>query len=166
MNETQDRSVRLYEHPSAWRGVDVAQSDNWQIRLTPDQNRELRQAMAHARERGVQIPALTAADFPLPTLAPVFERMRRDVVDGRGFCLVKGFSIADLSAPDAALVYWGIGAHIGSPMAQNAQGDVLGHVTDLGVDFKADPNVRGYQTKLRLPFHNDLADIVGLLCLQ
>lgn len=66
MNETQDRSVRLYEHPSAWRGVDVAQSDNWQIRLTPDQNRELRQAMAHARERGVQIPALTAADFPCP----------------------------------------------------------------------------------------------------
>ncbi|MFN8837253.1 MAG: TauD/TfdA family dioxygenase [Burkholderiales bacterium] len=158
--------MRPYDHPSAWRGADLAMRDDWRIVLDADHNRELRRALAHARARGVQVPALRAADFPLPTLAPVIEAMRREVMDGRGFCLVKGLRIDDLSTADAALIYWGVGSHVGSPMAQNAQGEVLGHVTDLGVDFHGDSNVRGYQTKLRLPFHDDNADIVGLLCLQ
>lgn len=166
MSRTEPTVLQRYEHPSAWRGAELAGRSDWQLRLSADHNRELRQAMAHARARGAEVPALKAQDFPLPTLAPVLDAMRREVVDGRGFCLVKGFDISDLPAPDAALIYWGIGSHMGSPMAQNAQGEVLGHVTDLGVDFRADPNVRGYQTRLRLPFHNDNADIVGLLCLQ
>ncbi len=155
-----------YDHPSAWRGADIAALDDWRLRLSESHNRELREALAHAKARGAQIPALVAADFPLPTLAPVLDALRREVIHGRGFSLVQGLKIDDLPVADAALIYWGIGSHMGSPMAQNAQGEVLGHVTDLGVDFHANPNVRGYQTHLRLPFHNDNADIVGLLCLQ
>ncbi|HRO59673.1 MAG TPA: TauD/TfdA family dioxygenase, partial [Burkholderiaceae bacterium] len=70
------------------------------------------------------------------------------------------------SKADAALLYWGIGAHLGPAFAQNAQGDVLGHVRDLGADWKTDMKARGYQTRLHLPFHNDSTDVVGLLCLQ
>lgn len=161
-----ERPMQRVDHPSAWRGADLATRDDWRLVLDAGHNRELRQALAHARARGVDVPALRAGDFPLPTLAPVFDAMRREVIDGRGFCLVKGLRIDDLSSADAALIYWGIGSHIGSPMAQNAQGEVLGHVTDLGLDFHRDTNVRGYQTRLRLPFHNDNADIVGLLCLR
>lgn len=158
--------LQLYRHPSAWQGAELAGRDDWVLKLDAAYNRELRQALAHARARGAQVPALRADQFPLPTLAPVLDAMRREVIDGRGFCLVKGLRITDLPASDAALIYWGIGSHLGSPLAQNAQGEVLGHVTDLGVDYHRDPNVRGYQTRLRLPYHNDLADIVGLLCLQ
>ena len=43
---------------------------------------------------------------------------------------------------------------------------MLGHVTDLGLNYQTDPNVRGYQTRMRLPFHNDAMDVVGLLCVQ
>ena len=32
--------------------------------------------------------------------------------------------------------------------------------------FDADPEVRGYQTSARLPYHTDSSDIVGLLCLR
>lgn len=155
-----------YRHPSAWRAADLRDSDHWKLFLTPAHNEELRQAMAHARSRGAQIPALNADDFPLPILAPVLAALKLELIEGRGFTLIKGLDISDLAPQDAAIIYWGIGSHLGAPMAQNAQGDVLGHVTDLGVDFHADPNVRGYQTHLRLPFHNDLGDIVGLMCLK
>lgn len=166
MSRPDETLVQTYCHPSAWRGADMAKRSDWRFTLDAAHNHELRQALAHARARGVQVPALRADDFPLPTLASVFEAMRREVIDGRGFCLVKGLQTAGLAASDVALIYWGIGSHVGSPMAQNAQGEVLGHVTDLGVDFHRDTNVRGYQTRLRLPFHNDQADIVALLCLQ
>ena len=154
-----------YVHPSAWRGADLRDSAEWRITLTPADNQELRQALAHARSNNAQIPSLSETDFPLPTLSPMLAALRVELMDGRGFCVIKGLNIADLAASDAAIIYWGIGRHLGTPMAQNAQGDVLGHITDLGVDF-ADPNTRGYQTRLRLPFHNDLGDIVGLMCLQ
>lgn len=158
-------SARRYEHPSAWTGAQMAGRDDWIVHLTPDDNRELRAAAAVASARGATIPALTAQDFPLPTLAPVLRALCEEIVDGRGFVLVRGLQIDDLPVQDAALIYWGIGSHMGRGRAQNAQGDMLGHVTDLGLDFRADNNVRGYQTRLRLPFHNDSMDIVALMCI-
>jgi len=164
MSSTSNSPPRIYDHPSAWKGADMARRDDWIVRLTPAHNRELRDALAFAKSRQADIPSMTAQDFPLPTLAPALRALCNEIVNGRGFTLIRGLKIDDLPVKDAALIYWGIGSHFGRGQAQNAQGDMLGHVTDLGVDYKADPNVRGYQTRLRLPFHNDTADIVGLLC--
>lgn len=152
--------------PSAWRARDQRDPEAWTMRLDAHDNAELRDALAFAQSAGAAIPRLRAADFPLPTLAPRLLAMRDEVMNGRGFVLVKGFDIAGLPVQDAALAYWGIGAHLGEGRAQNAQGELLGHVTDLGVDYRTDVNVRGYQTRLVLPFHNDALDIVALLCLH
>lgn len=156
----------LYRHPSAWTGAEMSGRDDWLMPLGHAENAELRAALAFARARGADIPQLTSEDFPLPTLAPRLRALTQTVVEGRGFMLIRGLRIDDLPTSDVALIYWGIGSHMGRGRAQNAQGDMLGHVTDLGLDFRTDPNARGYQTRLRLPFHNDAMDIVGLLCLQ
>jgi hypothetical protein len=159
-------AITPWLHPSAWRAPQMREREDWIVRLSGADNAELRAALRHARACGLGVPSLGAADFPLPTLAARLRALRDEVVDGRGFVLVRGLRIDDLPAADAALIYWGIGAHMGEGRAQNAQGEVLGHVTDLGIDFRANPNARGYQTSLRLPFHNDQMDMVGLLCLM
>ncbi len=158
--------IRPSDSPSAWTGRALRDADDWTLRLTAADNVELRAAIAHARQVGAAIPALGRDDFPLPRLARRLAAMLDEVMDGRGFVLVRGFDLSGLSIPDAALAYWGLGAHLGAGRAQNAQGDLLGHVTDLGVDYRTDPRVRGYQTRLVLPFHNDALDVVGLLCLH
>ena len=155
-----------YNHPSAWNGAHIRTSQDWIVRLDAAHNRELATALAFARGRGAKIPQLSAEDFPLPTLQPVLNALRTQVNDGRGFVLLKGFDIDRYALEDAALIYWGIGAHMGSGSAQNAQGDMLGYVTDLGLDFRTDVNVRGYQTRQILPFHNDAMYIVALMCLH
>ncbi len=38
--------------PRAWRGADMRANSDWKIPLTPAHNRELRQALAHARANG------------------------------------------------------------------------------------------------------------------
>jgi hypothetical protein len=154
-----------YHHPSAW-ARQQAEREDWIICLGDLENSELRAALGIARMRGADIPQLSQEDFPLPTLGPRLRELMKVVVDGRGFVLVRGLRLDDLPTADAALIYWGLGSHMGKGRAQNAQGDMLGHVTDLGLDFRTNPNARGYQTRLRLPFHNDAMDIVGLLCLQ
>jgi hypothetical protein len=157
-------SVTPIQHPSAWRGADLCDRQDWIWRLDASENEALHSATQAARRKGLGIPALTAGDFPLGPMADKIRQVRDEVMNGRGFVLVKGFDIDRYSIEDAALAYWGLGMHMGAGSAQNAQGDLLGHVTNLGVDYRTDPNVRGYQTRFRLPFHNDAMDIVGLLC--
>lgn len=155
-----------YLHPSVWKGSDMRRRDDWIVRLDDEDVAELEAALVGVKSRSLGIPALACSDFPLPRLSAKITGIRAELEDGRGFVLLRGLPIERYSKADAALIYWGIGAHIGPAFAQNAQGDMLGHVRDLGADWKTDMKARGYQTRMRLPFHNDSTDAVGLLCLN
>jgi hypothetical protein len=151
--------------PAAWRGAELAQSDEWTARLDAPSLEELDRALSAARATGRPLAALRREDFPLPTLAPVLAGFARELVDGRGFLLVRGLPVARWGDEGAALVFWGLGLHLGRPGAQNPQGDLLGHVVDTGEEA-ANPHVRRYRTAGDIAFHCDLADAVGLLCLR
>jgi hypothetical protein len=104
-------------------------------------------------------------DFELPGLAPVIAGWAHELDAGRGFVLVRGLPVDRMSEADAELAYWGIGQHLGLPVSQNTDGDLLGHVRDTGAD-PSDPSVRLYKTREAQPFHTDGSDVVGLLCLS
>ena len=151
--------------PAAWRGPDMARPSDWTEPLPEAEVAELEAAAAPLAARHADIAALTAADFDLPTLAPRLARIRAEVLNGRGFALLRGLPVARWSTRMAATAFFGIGSHLGNAVSQNAHGHVLGHVRDLGLRSD-DPNVRIYQTAERQTFHTDSCDIVALLCLQ
>ena len=155
----------LVEGPSAWIGAELARHpETWIYQLSAAEIAEL-EAAAAASARGRDLAALGRADFTLPTLGSVLDRMRAEVLNGRGFVLIRGLPVEGKPIADAAAAYWAIGTRFGNPRSQNAMGHLLGHVTDLGL-ATTDPNVRTYQTTERQHFHTDSCDIVGLLCLK
>ena len=158
--------MQAVNHSSVWRGADMARRKDWIVKLDAAEVAELENALASVKARAIGIPALDKRDFPLPRLAPKLADVLQQLESGRGFALLRGLPVTRYSKADAALIYWGIGTHFGPAFAQNAQGDVLGHVRDLGADWRSDLGARGYQTRYRLPFHNDSTDVVGLLCLR
>jgi hypothetical protein len=151
--------------PAAWRGADVAGRADWVVELDAAAIAELTAAAEAVRARDLALGALRRDDFPLPTLAPVIRGWARELADGRGFLVVRGLPVDRWGDDQAALVYWGIGQHLGRPGAQNALGELLGHVVDTGEDA-ANPFVRRYRTAGAIAYHCDLADAVGLLCLR
>lgn len=157
------------EGPDAWYGPALAARGGWIEPLSPAELEELAVAAEPwlARvERDVRaLNVLTPADFALPTLAPRLERLREALLRGRGFVLLRGLPVARWGRRLSAVAFYGLGAHLGRPRTQNAQGHLLGHVRDVGLRSD-DPNVRIYQTHERQTFHTDSADVVGLLCLQ
>jgi len=155
-----------YLHPSAWTAAELAGRSDWITYLTPDDVSELENALAHIKKRGISIPHISRDDFPLPTFSGKLDTVRQALEDGVGIALIRGLPVDRYTKADAAAIYWGIGSHIGRACAQNAQGDMLGHVRDLGADLRSDMRARGYQTRNNLPFHGDATDIVGLLCLR
>jgi hypothetical protein len=149
-----------------WRAADLAEPTAWTWTLDDRQAAELVAAATpfeHADDHDLR--SLTRDDFPLPALANELATLAERLVHGRGFELVRGFPATEVGERISAAAFVGIGAHLGSARSQNAAGDLLGHVRNVGGDV-ADPSVRIYQTDRRQTFHTDSADVVGLLCLE
>jgi hypothetical protein len=151
---------------AAWYGPEMARRSDWLMPLAPAEIAEVEAAAKALVARQVDIATITAKDFPLPTLAPRLKaRVDGEVLNGRGFILLRGLPVESWTMRESATAYFGLGTHLGSARSQNGKGHVLGHVQDLGLASN-DPNVRIYQTHERQTFHTDSCDIVGLLCLK
>ena len=151
---------------AAWYGPEIAKRDDWMMPLSAAEVAEVEAATQALVARDADIAVLKPQDFPLPTLgAKLRSRVDDEVLNGRGFLLLRGLPVDRWSIRESATAFFGLGAHLGSARSQNGKGHVLGHVQDLGLDVN-DPNVRIYQTHERQTYHTDSCDIVGLLCLK
>ena len=149
----------------AWLGEDLIHRDDWIVTLSATDIAELEAAarLLAAKNDPQALASLTPTDFPLPRLRPRLEALRTELLEGRGFVLLRGLPITDTLT--TAAIFMGIGAHLGRARSQNAKGHLLGHVCDLGLS-STDPNVRIYQTSERQTFHTDSCDVVGLVMLR
>lgn len=151
-------------HPSAWRGPDMARDSTWIVAFTPAQQATIRAALSHVRALGLTLAQITPESFALPSCAALLDHVRHQLRDGRGFVLLRGFPVEGLDVADAELAYWGLCVHLGVPVTQNAQRELLVHITDKGP--RSGALARGYATSGEAKFHIDLTDVVGLLCLR
>jgi hypothetical protein len=153
---------------SAWYGPELARSTEWIARLSESEIAEVESAMSRLAglpESSFDLTSISGRDFPLPMLGPHLRDLLDEVLNGRGFVLIRGLPVQSWSKREAAIAFLGIGVHLGRLRMQNAAGHLLGHVKDLGRSSE-DPNARIYQTSERQTFHTDSCDVVGLLCLQ
>jgi hypothetical protein len=153
---------------SVWTRADLDERA-WLTELAAADVAELEAAARPIALRGEaaldELARATADAFALPTLGPRLVALRDELLHGRGFAVWRGLPVRRMSMLEAAVIFLGIGAHLGSARCQNAAGHVLGHVKDLGRS-SADPATRIYQTRERQTFHTDSCDVVGLLSLR
>ena len=67
----------------------------WTYRLSPPEIVEIETAVMTVLARGLDLADIRREDFPLPTLGPVLDRLRTEVLDGRGFALLRGMPVED-----------------------------------------------------------------------
>ena len=149
--------------PGVWYGRDLAARRDWIREFTSRELAEIQAAIDAARE--VAPEKLCPASFPLPGFGPELRKILAELLEGRGFVLLRGLPVERMTRAEQAIAYLGMGSWLGAFRSQNAKGHLLGHVKDLGLDIR-DPRVRYYQTNRRLEYHTDSVDIVGLLCLK
>ena len=147
---------------SAWYGLEV---EEWIERLSDAEISEVGRAVNELDKSPQDLTSITANHVPLPILAPMLRGMLDEVMNGRGFVLIKGLPVGRWTTREAAIAFLVIGVHLGNLRMQNAEGHLLGHVKDLGRSSE-DPNTRIYQTRERQTHHTDSCDVVGLMCLQ
>jgi hypothetical protein len=163
-----DPSTDLPPHQqiaAAWHGPQMASRTDWIEQLPDAELAELEAAVSHLSAPDADLTRLYPAHATLPLLSARLRRVQTEVLQGRGFALLRGVPVQQWGRRRSAIAFLLIGACLGEARPQNAQGHVLGHVRDMGLRSD-DPSVRIYQTRERQTYHTDSCDVVALLCLQ
>jgi TfdA family taurine catabolism dioxygenase TauD len=157
-------AMRPVVDPAGWGPDDLRDVSRWSYVLGKSDAAELESAVAAVRRAGISLTEVTQENFPLGAFGETLREVRRELLDGRGIVMLRGFPVLRFDREEQAIAYLGLGAYLGDRISQNAQGHILGHVKDLGGNY-ADPLTRGYTTNAEMLFHADASDYVGLLCL-
>lgn len=162
--------------PSVWMGSDLEQNDDWITRLTPQDIKELEGALAAAESRKIPVQEITAADFPLPGLGVRLNAVAKEIENGRGFGVVRGFPVGSHSEDACKIASWGMCSHFGAGMPQSRQGDWINHVLDISdmktidkpdlVHILQRGQLRTNHGGGELDFHTDTTDIFALFSLR
>ena len=123
--------IRPVTGACVWRGSEMAGSARWQRHLSPAQLAEIDRALAAARARGLRWEEMTAADFPLPSFAPLAEAIRTELEDGCGLMLLRGIEPGRYSLDELKLLYAGLCRHIGSLVYSNRAGEIMREIRDV-----------------------------------
>jgi hypothetical protein len=149
--------------PAAWTHDSFKSAADFTITLT-DQDREELRAAVVAIERGERpgrIEIQTQEHFPFPKLGPKLARALDAVRSGRGFVVLRGLPTGGFTLDRFEAAVWGIGAHFGRALSQNAQGELIGHVVDATHE---DPTPRMYRSAQELGPHSDITAMIALAC--
>ena len=150
--------------PFAWKGADLEKTTGWIRRFGVDELAEIDAALRAVQRRGLEWLDVTREDFSLPKFSRELANIAQELEIGRGIALLRGLPTS-YSPDELRLVYWGIGAHLGTAVSQGGRGELLGIVEDEGKAVEK-TKIRGSKTARQLPFHGDRCDVVGLLCVR
>ena len=158
---------RVLETSSEWYAADVADESAWIETFDASEIEELDAALRQATAASEDLLEIGREDFPLPTLASRLKHVERDLIEGRGFVLLRGIPRERYSQAEMETLYWGIGMHLGRPWPQNKKGHLLGDVLDQGKTGR-EGDARGNEIggAAPFPYHSDGSDLVGLMCLS
>ena len=109
------------------------------------------------RLSGRPIPSITRAEFDHPAINALMDEVRRDVMHGRGICIVSGLDPQRWDPADYERLYWGLGTHLGRGAVQSFFGDYVARV-------ERNPKLpfRGTTTDIELRAHTDFHELMSL----
>ena len=146
-------------HKQGWLGAGLDR-DSLYWSFTPAHLDAIDELMARLKGSGLEFHQIEKRHFSHPALDADLAQVLHRIKTGPGLVIMRGFPVDRYSPEDMQSVYWGVGTHFGLGCSQSADGDYLGHVTNV------EKQSRGYTTDRELSLHTDSAEIVGLLCVR
>lgn len=156
-------SSGFVEDASLWYANEYPDRRAFSITLALEMAGELIRAARSAQTKGLTFDRLTRESFPLPSMTALLDDALSILEDGRGFVVVQGIPVDQLSEQENVLALAGISRHLGELVAQSVRGNKIELITDQGRPL--DHTSRGYAGTRGLAFHTDGSDYAALLCL-
>jgi hypothetical protein len=146
-----------------WYGADMQKSKEWLRPFKSAELAEIDSALQAVKKSGRDLFDIEREHFPLPEFSKEIAKIAQELETGRGMIMLRGLPLS-YSPEDLQIVYWGLGAHLGTAVSQNKDGELFGIVKNFGK--MENTKRRGSKTADGLEFHSDRCDVVGLLCVR
>lgn len=91
--------------------------------------------------------------------------VRNLLEEGPGVTLIRSSNLEFPDGKQAERLFLALARAIGTPVSQNADGDLIFNVRNEGF-AENDPRTRGPNSNKGLSFHTDRCDVIGFLCLR
>jgi len=162
----------------------MGSSDSWIHPLSARELSELDEALAGLPGRDDVPGPVHKRDFPLPTLGKRLAAIGGELEDGCGIAKLTGLPVDAYDRLALQRLWFGIGSHLGTPVYQNTEAELMRAICDEGPDVGArygevkindggdDQGSTFLSSKARaqsnrlLRFHTDRCDVVALLCVR
>ncbi|KAM6531539.1 hypothetical protein FSOLCH5_000999 [Fusarium solani] len=120
---------RILDEAMAWTGNQFADESDYIHTLSESDLQEAEDALRVFKALGLDGDLVSRDNFPLPTLGPRLDEIRRDVHDGKGFGVIRGLDPHKYSIEDLTVMYLGIQSYIANRHGrQDRKGNMLVHI--------------------------------------
>lgn len=158
-----DPTIRPFDHPAVWKSTDFCSKDDFSIDLEARHIEAFASELAAYKKARENHAGLNSKTFPLNAIRDDIQAWRHEVVNGRGLLMLRGFPVDSMDEDDLRILFLGLGTHIGRPVSQSANGELIGDVVNIG---GRDRNERAYRSNRELKLHTDRCDHIGMLCIR
>jgi hypothetical protein len=169
---------RYLQGTCVWHGAEMGQNPRWLKQIPTIVLDELDAALDKARN--LEWRAVNRRNFSLASASAFFDEVREELENGSGMVKMCGLDVSRYGQDQLRRLWYGIGAHLGTPMYQNCRGELMRDIRDEGmgvgarlygatVDASGKPFLSSGARTLspgQLRFHTDRCDVVGLLCVR
>ncbi|KAM6498993.1 hypothetical protein JOM56_006941 [Amanita muscaria] len=156
------------ESALVWEGKDFKDEKEWVYELSPNQLKEIDDAVKYFRSLGKPLGHLSPSTFPLPTLGPILRNLSKELHSGRGFFVLRTIPVDNYTREDNVAIYAGISSYVGGlrGVQDQKRNGVLLHIKDLTPTHAKEIIGTPAYTTDRQVFHTDVGDIVALFALD
>ncbi len=119
---------------TVWKAADMVERGDWLHVLSTDELAAIQAALEQVKRSKRRATEFGPEDFPLGVLEPAIARWMEALYRGAGFINVKGLPVERYSHEELEIIHWGIGTHMGTAVSQNAAGDLLSQIRDVGAN--------------------------------
>ena len=161
---------------AGWYGNDLDRSGAWIRTLTDAHRAEIDEALAQVKRSERSLLGFGRDDFPLPSVSALLADISDELENGFGAVRLRGLPVERYADDELRQIFWGLGRHLGTPVYQNARGEIMGEVRDETklAEKTYSPTKAGEIASARarsrstgpLRWHTDRCDVIGLLCVR
>ncbi len=155
--------IQTVHSPAGWRGDELFRREDWQYVLNETDIQALDDALEAVR--ALPMEQISPDNFSPRNLSDRLFKVRDSLENGSGAFRLRGLPVHRFSEDQIARIFWGIGAHIGTPVSQSSTGERLFHVRDEGYKI-GHQRARGPNTSKELAFHTDRCDVIAFCCVK
>jgi hypothetical protein len=117
--------AEMIVNTAAWKGLDIINNPRWQFSFEDADIEEIYAALLYSKNLKLNLRSIRADHFPIKLVKSKLAQIADELEEGSGFVRLRGLPLDRWSREDLELVWVRLACHLGQPVFQISDGQLL-----------------------------------------